>query len=156
MINAEGSGWARKGGCIGTSGGFTRTHLQPSPHVAEATYVSSEQSSEQSSQKWSQTSRTADGSETDITGEVKLLFETLLASKEWRDGTLPADVVLAIGRLGRACGYASDEATVRRAMAILGIDPGPLWDRPLHPEPRRIPIRPDARTRYESLLDATG
>jgi hypothetical protein len=37
-------------------------------------------------------------------------------------------------------------------MDAVGIDPGPVWDRPLHPCPMRLPIRPEARTRFETMV----
>jgi hypothetical protein len=64
----------------------------------------------------------------------------------------PQEVLAAI-RLGRACGYELDEDTTRSVMQMVGIDPGPVWDRPLQPDPKRVPIRPDALTRFEGLLD---
>lgn len=64
-----------------------------------------------------------------------------------------AQEVLAAIRLGRACGYELDEATTRSVMQMVGIDPGPVWDRPLQHDPKRMPIRPDALTRFGGLLD---
>jgi hypothetical protein len=96
-----------------------------------------------------------DGAETDITGGVKVLYDSMLASDEWYGGLLCTREVLAVARLGRACGFAFDERTTRSAMKMVGIDPGPIWDRPLHAEPRPTPIRPEALTKYEALLDTT-
>jgi hypothetical protein len=80
-------------------------------------------------------------------------WRLLLAGLRSTDSDLrcPQEVLAAV-RLGRACGYELDEATTRAVMQMVGIDPGPVWDRPLQPDPKRMPIRPDALTRFEGLL----
>lgn len=60
--------------------------------------------------------------------------------------------VLARVRRARERGAELDERSLRTALRQLRIDPGPLWDRPLHAEPQRLPIRPAALTRLEGLL----
>jgi hypothetical protein len=96
----------------------------------------------------------ADGSHTDITADINVLCDSLLHSREWAGGLLPAQAVLAVTRLVRACGFELDEGTTRSAMTMTGIDPGPVWDRPLHPESERRPIRPGARIRFEAMLQS--
>jgi hypothetical protein len=93
-----------------------------------------------------------DGAQTDITAGVRLLYDAVLSSPDWDSGLLSTREVLVIARLGLACGFVPDEGTTRAAMEMVGIDPGPVWDRPLHPDPQRSPIRPDALTRYQALL----
>lgn len=94
----------------------------------------------------------ADGTEIDITEDLKTLYDALLPALISRRSQLSADTVLAVSRIGHACGYVVDEETTRSAMNLLGIDPGPVWDRPLHPDPRRIPIRPASLARYQSAV----
>jgi hypothetical protein len=95
----------------------------------------------------------ADGAQTDITAGVKALYDAVLSSRDWDSGRLSTQAILAIARLGIACGFMPDEETTRSAMKMAGIDPGPVWDRPLHPDPKRRPIRPAALTRYQAMLD---
>jgi hypothetical protein len=64
----------------------------------------------------------------------------------------PADEVLQIARGVRDRGLDLDEETTRWMMRMVGIDPGPVWDRPLHPYAKRRPIRPAARIQFEAML----
>jgi hypothetical protein len=76
----------------------------------------------------------------------------VLQSKEWATGLLPPQDVVTITRLARACQFELDDGIIRAAMAMLGIDPGPVWDRPLNAGAERRAIRPAARIRFEAML----
>lgn len=78
-----------------------------------------------------------------------LLLEGLRSNSS---GPQSLESILAIVRRGRASGYELDEESTRSLMRRIGIDAGPVWDRPLRPDPQRMPIRPEALTRLEGLL----
>jgi hypothetical protein len=94
-----------------------------------------------------------DGTEIDITEDLKTLYDAVLPSLDRGRDQQSGRAALALSRLGHACGFVVDEDTTRSAMNLLGIDPGPVWDRPLHPDPRRTPIRPAALARYQSAVN---
>ncbi len=93
---------------------------------------------------------------TDVSPDLFVQFEAMLTSPEWLEGRLTTDRVLSICRLARDCGFQFDEAATRSAMKMIGIDPGPVWDRPLHSSPAARPIRPVAQIRFESVLNGSA